>query len=198
LLALPLTVIVALAGPGEIGAKPTVTEHRAFGPTCPSQVVETENSPDPDALTPQKVTVAPPFFFEVLVSAILLTLLLPTLTVPKFREFVEACNVAGTLGVGVGVGVGTAEGVVVGAGVGVGVVAGVGTVVGVVAGVGVVVGVLVGVGVAVGVGVGVAVGVGVGVARSRNSYAPMSPNCSPASGRGNPLWSVVIRLGGEA
>ncbi|PWT80258.1 MAG: hypothetical protein C5B58_12085 [Acidobacteria bacterium] len=61
MLALRLIVIVALAGPGEVGGKPTVTEHLPFGPTGPLQVVEAENSLDPDAFTPLNVTVAPPF-----------------------------------------------------------------------------------------------------------------------------------------
>jgi hypothetical protein len=129
--------MVALAGPGELGAKVTETEHFPFGPTWPLQI-EVENSLDPETLPPLKVTITPLFFFEVLVSITPLTLLLPTLTVPKFREPLESCTIAGTLGVGVGFGVG------VGAGVGVAVGEGIG------------------VAVAVGVGVGVAVAVGVG------------------------------------
>jgi hypothetical protein len=148
LLALPLIVIVALAGPGKVGAKPTVTEHRPFGPTWPLQLVEAENSTDPETLPRLKVTAAPLFFFAVLVSIKPFTLLLPTLTLSKFKELLETRTIAGTLCVGVGLGVG------VGAGVGVAV--------GVSVGVGVNVGVGVGFAVAVGVGVGVVVAVGVG------------------------------------
>ena len=144
MLALPLIVIVALAAPGEVGAKPTVKEHLPLGPTWPLQLVEAENSLDPEKDPPLKVTVAPPFFMAVLVKFTALTLLLPTLTVPKFTKLVEARTIAGTLGIGVAVG----------AGVGVGVTGGVGVDVGVGAGVGV--------GAAVGVGVAIEVGVAVG------------------------------------
>jgi hypothetical protein len=135
LLALPLIVIVALAVPGEEGAKPTVTEHLPFGPTGSLQLVDAENSFEPEMLAPLKVMVAPPFFCAVLVKIMALTLLLPTRTVPKFKKPFETFTTADTLGVGVAVGVG----------------------------VGVAVGVGVGVGVAVGVGVGVEVGVDVGL-----------------------------------
>jgi hypothetical protein len=119
-----LIVIVALAGPGEVGAKPTITEHRPFGPTEPLQLVEAENSLDPEIPSPLKVTVAPPFFGAVLVNPTTLTLFRPTLTVPKFKKPVETFTTADTLGVGVGVGVGVVVGVEVGAGVGVGVAVG--------------------------------------------------------------------------
>ena len=85
LLALPLIVIVALAAPGEYGAKPTVKEHLPLGPTWPLQLVEAANSLDPEKVLPLKVIVAPPFFFAVLVKVTALTLLLPTLTEPKFK-----------------------------------------------------------------------------------------------------------------
>ncbi|PWT80257.1 MAG: hypothetical protein C5B58_12080 [Acidobacteria bacterium] len=69
-------------------------------------------------------------------------MLLPTLTVPKFKEFAEAWTIAGTLGVGVAVGV--AVGVEVSVGVGAGVKPAVGLGVGVAAPVGVDVGVVTG------------------------------------------------------
>lgn len=68
LLALPLIVTVAFAAPGEEGAKPTVTEQVPFGLTCPLQVVEIENSRDPEMLPPLKVTFDRPFFGAVLVK----------------------------------------------------------------------------------------------------------------------------------
>jgi hypothetical protein len=180
LAASPLIVTVALAAPAKEGAKTTLTEHLPFGPTCPLQVVETENSSDPKRVPPLKVTVAPPFLGAVLVKPTTLTLLRPTLTVPKFKKLVETFTTADTRGVGVaigagvgvgfGVGVGAGAGVVVAVGIGVGLVVGVavglvvGVGVGVVVGVGVGLVVGVGVGVVVGVGVGLVVGVGVGVA----------------------------------
>ena len=143
LLALPLIVTVAFAAPGEEGAKPTVTEQVPFGLTCPLQVVEIENSRDPEMLPPLKVTFDRPFFGAVLVKRTTLILPRPTLTEPKFNELVETLTTADTRGVGVAVGVGV--------GVGVGVL------------------VVVGVGVVVGVEVGVAVAVGVGVALELDS-----------------------------
>src|SRR5215469_9423908 len=171
LLALPLIVTSALAGPEEVGANPTVTEHRPLGPTWPLQIVKAENSVDPETLPPSKITLTPLFFFAVLVSVTPFTLILPTLTLPKFRELLDTWTSAGTLGVGVGFGVGVGAGVGfnvgtgVGAGVGavLGVGAGVGAVLGVGAAVGVTVGTVVGVAVAVGVCVGVPVTVGIGV-----------------------------------
>lgn len=106
MLALPLIVMVALTAPGENGLKPTTKEHFPFGPSCPLQVVAAENSLEPAMLPPLKVTGTPLFFFAVLVSVMLLTLLLPTRTRPKFRKLLETSTSAGTLGVGVGVGVG--------------------------------------------------------------------------------------------
>src|SRR5262249_31397977 len=94
LLALPLIAAVALAGPGEVGAKLTTTEHFPFGPIWPLQLVEAENSLDPETLLPVKVTVAPPFFFAVLTSVTPFALLLPTLTVPKFKELLETRTIA--------------------------------------------------------------------------------------------------------
>ena len=126
---------MALTAPGEVGAKPTVTEHFPLGPTWPLQLVETENSLDPETLPPLKVIVAPPFFCAVLVKVTALTLLLPTLTVPKLKKPLETATTADTLGVGVGVGVGVEVGA--GAGVGVGARVGVGVNVGVGASVGV-------------------------------------------------------------
>jgi hypothetical protein len=131
-----LIVILALVGPGEVGANLTVTEHFPVGATCPLQLVEAKNSLGPEMLSPLKVTVAPPFFFAVLLSVTPLTLLLPTLTVPRFKELLETRTTAGTLGVGVAVGVAVGVGVEVA------------------------VRVVVGVGVFVGAGVGVAVDVG--------------------------------------
>jgi hypothetical protein len=160
-----LIVTVALAAPAKEGAKTTLTEHLPFGPTCPLQVVETENSSDPKRVPPLKVTVAPPFLGAVLVKPTTLTLLRPTLTVPKFKKLVETFTTADTRGVGVaigaGVGVGFGAGVVVAVGIGVGLVVGVAVGLVVAVGVGVVVGI--GVGLVVGVGVGVVVGVGVGL-----------------------------------
>ena len=80
---------MALAAPGEEGENPTVREHVRFGATCRLQVVETENSPEPETLPPSNVTVAPLFFGAVLVRRTTLTLLRPTLTMPKFNELAE-------------------------------------------------------------------------------------------------------------
>ena len=84
-----MIITVVLAAPAEEGAKPIVTEHVLFGPTCPLQVVEIENSPDPKTLLPLKVTVAPPFLEAVFVKTTTLTFRRPTLTVPKFNELAE-------------------------------------------------------------------------------------------------------------
>jgi hypothetical protein len=81
--------MVALAAPAEEGAKATITEQVLFGPTCPLQVVEIENSPDPDTLPPLKLAVAPPFLEAVFVKTTCLTFPRPTLTMPKFNELVE-------------------------------------------------------------------------------------------------------------
>ena len=162
LLALPLIVTSALAGPEEVGANPTVTEHRPLGPTWPSQIVKAENSVDPETLPPSKITLTPLFFFAVLVSVTPFTLILPTLTLPKFRELLDTWTSAGTLGVGVGFGVGVGAGV--GFNVGTGVGAGVGAVLGVGAGVGAILGVGAGVGAVLGVGAGVGAVLGVGAA----------------------------------
>jgi len=90
LAALPFIATAALVAPAENGAKETITEQVLFGPSCPLQVVETENSPDPCTLLPLKVTVAPPFLEAVFVKTTTLTFRRPTLTVPKFNELVEA------------------------------------------------------------------------------------------------------------
>jgi hypothetical protein len=142
-LALPLTVTRALTAPGTVGAKRMLTEHLPFGPTEPSQLVETENSFDPATVAPAKVTTVPVFFFAVLVNSTTLLFPFPTLTVPKFTELRDIETTADTSGAGVAVelGVGVSGGF--GAGVGVD-----GTV---------------GAGVAVELGVGVRGGVGVGV-----------------------------------
>jgi hypothetical protein len=83
LLALSRIVTTALTAPTEVGAKRIVTEHLVFGAIGPLQLVENEKSLDPEMLAPLKVTVAPLFFFAVLVSTTLLDLLFPTLTSPK-------------------------------------------------------------------------------------------------------------------
>lgn len=84
LIALLLTVIVALAPPAEVGAKKTITLHFPLGPTGPLQLVVPPNSLDPPIDALLKVIVAPPFFLAVLVRVMTLVLLLPTLVLPKF------------------------------------------------------------------------------------------------------------------
>ena len=84
LLALLLTVIVALAPPAEVGAKKTITLHFPLGATKPLQLVLPPNSLDPAIDVPLKMIVAPPFFLAVLVKVMTLVLLFPTLTLAKF------------------------------------------------------------------------------------------------------------------
>jgi len=165
LLAFPLTVTVALTGPGTVGAKPIPTEHLPFGPTEPSQLVEVENSFDPATVAPAKVTAVPVFFFAILVSLTTRLLLFPTLTVPKLTELRDIETTADTLGAGVAVelGVGVSGGLGVGVSVGGTVGAGVAVELGVGVSGGLGVGVSVGETVAVTVAVGVGVGVDVGV-----------------------------------
>jgi hypothetical protein len=134
LLALPLIVAVALADPEEVGVKLTMTEHSLFGPIRPLQLVEPENSLDPETLPPLKVTVAPP---AVLTRVTPFTMLLSTLTLRKFKDLLETRTIAGTFGVGVAIGIGAGVGVAVGIGASVGVAIGVGAGVGVAVGVGV-------------------------------------------------------------
>ena len=126
LLALPLIVTEALAGPEEVGAKLTTTEHFPFGRIWPLQLVEAENSLDSETLPPLKVTVAPP---AVLTRVTPFTMLLPTLTVPKFKELLETRTIADALGVGAAIGVGVGVGAAIGVGVEVGVASGVAVVV---------------------------------------------------------------------
>ena len=100
------------------------------------QLVDAVNSVEPAILPPLNITLAPPFFIAVFVSVKPLTLLLPTLTVPKFTKVVDARTIAGTLGVGVAIGVGVGVGVGFTGGVGVDEGFGVGVAVGAAVGVG--------------------------------------------------------------
>jgi hypothetical protein len=110
LLALPLTVTVALSPPTEVGPKKIRTVHLPPGPTwtgvpgCPHEVVPWKST-DPLMVPPLKVIVEPFFFLEALVSVAVLDLMVPILTRPKFTEPGESLTGADTRGVGVGVGV---------------------------------------------------------------------------------------------
>ena len=85
------------------------------------QLVEAENSFDPETAAPAKVTAVPVFFFAVLVSFTTLLLLFPTITVPKFIELRDIETAADTFGSGVAneLGVGVSGGLGVGVRVGV-------------------------------------------------------------------------------